>query len=255
MKTIYLDTQIVIDHFDRLDVVETVAGLRQRGFVFLYSPAHVEEMAKAQHVHQRGNLDVRLADLAELTGELAILPHETGPAVICKDAISKCLERVQDDGGREMTEFAVRLERDRMAINKARVYDRLPDKSKKAINNCLPNDIFCNNDVMCYLDHLAMHNNFRILKENFSEREATFAVLFDVLNIFGYRAEHNPIRVENRVHDVSHAIYASYADIFVTDDRKLASSSKAVFHLLDIEVEVMNRSEFRKFGSELPRTK
>jgi hypothetical protein len=250
MKIVYLDTQIVIDHLDGLDAVETVAELRKRGLIFVYSPAHVEEIAKAHHAHQRGNLDVRVSHLAELTGEVAILPHETGPAVMRKEAIAKCLGRVQDGGGREMTEFAVAFERRRITSNKASFYKTLPDKNKKAINNCLPSEIFSNMDICKYLEFMARTHNFRIRKDNFPGRQDTFETLFDTLNIFGYRAEHNSNRVENRVHDVSHAIYASYADIFVTDDRKLSDSSKAVFHLLDIDVEVMDRAEFRKFGSE-----
>lgn len=221
MKAIYLDTQIVIDHLNGLDVVETVAELRKRGFVFVYSPAHVEEIAKAHHAHQKGNLDQRVSHLAELTGELAILPHETGPAVMRKEAITKCLGRVQDDDGREMTEIAVAFERRRIASHKAKFYDPLSKKNKNEISKCLPTEIFSNVDVWNFLESIAISKNFRIRIENFSRRRDTFETLFDVLNIFGYRAEHNVKRVENRVHDVSHAIYASYAAIFVTDDGKL----------------------------------
>lgn len=72
------------------------------------------------------------------------------------------------------------------------------------------------------------------------------STLFDVLNVFGFAKVHVDHRVGNRVHDVSHAIYASYADVFVTNDMKLNRSCKAVYGLCRIDVEVLDRKQFTK---------
>lgn len=65
-----------------------------------------------------------------------------------------------------------------------------------------------------------------------------------VLNAFGLKAELADKHIENRVHDVSHAIYASYAAVFVTDDRKLLDSSMAVYERCGFGVEILNREQF-----------
>lgn len=59
-----------------------------------------------------------------------------------------------------------------------------------------------------------------------------------------------PDRSDNYIaslHDTSHAIYAAYTDIFVTNDHKLARKIKAVYEWLGVKTKVMTRDEFVDF--------
>ena len=118
------------------------------------------------------------------------------------------------------------------------------EKTRNKVRQCQWHEVFSEPIVFEHIDYMARFLGFRMRLETFQERERTLATLFDVLNGFGFRAELNAKRVENRVHDVSHAIYASYADVFVTRDRDLREQSKAVFQFCGIKVAILDYDEF-----------
>jgi len=114
--------------------------------------------------------------------------------------------------------------------------------------NLSSREIFSDRYVFSFLEHCAVKRNFRVRTDTFHGREATIDFLLKVLNIFGFRKEHGQKRVENRIHDVSHAVYGSYADIFVSNDRKLRHSVMAVYSFISIQTHILNREEFLAFS-------
>jgi hypothetical protein len=50
------------------------------------------------------------------------------------------------------------------------------------------------------------------------------------------------------LHDTSHAIYAAYSDVFVTNDANFARKVKAVYQWLGVETKVMSRQEFLEYA-------
>ena len=98
---------------------------------------------------------------------------------------------------------------------------------------------FPNNEKVSRVD-----DDFKIKKFIFKERkysrieiELTFEILFQLLNANGYRKEKKDKSVSS-IHDVSHAIYGLYCDIFVTCDENFYKKLKAVHYYLGIEREV-----------------
>lgn len=242
---VYLDRQIVIDHFNgNANITEAVAKFHESGSVFPYSPAHIEEIAGAHHTGSGAPVSEQLAHLSRLSGNWALMPTDGASAAFRIEDINACFARVYDNGGKEETDFAIEVERSGIAqyttpeanAELTRLRERLEAKNAS--------EIFQSPEVFHLLEQLAREKNFRIKVATFGEREATIAVLFDVLNRVGFRKEHNDKRIGNRVHDVSHAIYASYTDVFVTNDRKLRHSVEAIFPFCNINVEILSMDQF-----------
>lgn len=92
---------------------------------------------------------------------------------------------------------------------------------------------------------LEIRNNFKIKKflykeENCSrhEIELAFQILFELLNANGYWKEKDEDKAISSIHDVSHAIYGLYCDIFITCDHNFYKKLLAVYYYLGIEKKV-----------------
>lgn len=248
MTVIYIDRQILISHESDQQIINSIAALRAKGATFPYSPAHIEEIAKAHFVGGGPPLERQIAALQELSGGQALMPHAEGPAELRHEDILACLKRVMEYGGRELTNLAVDHERGRIQSYAGPEAKVIAPAIRRKVQKRRYDEVFTEPVIRDHMECMARSVGFRIRKSTFVEREATLAVLFDALNMFGFRPDHSDKRVENRVHDVSHAIYASYADIFVTDDDKLRDSTKAVYMLCGFDVKILDRDEFLEFS-------
>src|SRR5262249_47244053 len=74
-------------------------------------------------------------------------------------------------------------------------------------------------------------------------REVVVNLVVAYLEEIGYRADSFD-KHRSRMHDVSHAIYAAAADVFVTGDQRYRQRVKAAYHLLGIQTKVMSIDEF-----------
>lgn len=248
MVSMYLDQQIIVSHEDDDAIIAAVRSLRAAGATFPYSPAHVEEIARAHQLERGLPLDGKMANLAQVSGGIAMMPTSDGPAEIRSEDPRLCLERVLRDRGRELTEDVVELERARYEAGDMSRPAGEWAAARRSVQKCTPDTVFSNAHVMAWIDNLARNLHFRRRTASFAERRDTIATLFDVLNMHGFQAEPRPHRTENRVHDVTHAIYATYADVFVSNDRKLRNTAKAVYLWCGLETEVIDRPEFLRRG-------
>jgi len=244
MPTVYLDQQIVIESFEGGEIAAAVEAGKRKGFVFPYSPAHVEEIAAAHHRHNRADALPQIPALERLSDGWAIMARWPGPARLCREDIRACLSRVQDDGGRLLTEYAVRQEKARVLGFYENVSDTCRDEIWEELQVTTPRDVFSSSHIYAFIDNLARNENFRIRLDSFKEREATFDCLYNVLNAFGFQKVHSEHRIEGRMHDVSHAIYAYYADMFVTNDGKLRKSSDAIYAYTGVKTQIVDRRGF-----------
>ncbi|KJZ12299.1 hypothetical protein TW85_16030 [Marinomonas sp. S3726] len=103
-----------------------------------------------------------------------------------------------------------------------------------------------------YLDHLAAMSvrqvglrDFKypeILKSH-TAFERCIEITFCYLESIRYRPEAVK-KSRSRMHDVSHAIYASISDILVTDDDRFSMKLQAVYKYWGIETEVLSTDSF-----------
>lgn len=244
MQTVYLDQQIVISSFDGGEVAAAIEAGKSKGIIFPYSPAHVEEIAAAHHRHKREDALAQIPALDRLSGGWAIMARRLGPAELIQESIYDCLARVQDNGARLLTEIVVEMEKARVAGYHENVSDRDKNEVWASVQRCTPQNVFSNPNIHAYIDKIAREDGFRIRLETHQDRENTLENLFNILNYFGFQKVDTALRIEGRIHDVSHAIYGSYADVFVTNDKKLRKSSEAIYSYTGIDVRIVDLNGF-----------
>jgi len=76
--------------------------------------------------------------------------------------------------------------------------------------------------------------------------EETITVILNFLEKIGYNQEENNsiVKLRSRMHDVTHAIYGSQADYFVTNDRRFRMKLDATYKYLDIPCSVISPDDF-----------
>lgn len=81
---------------------------------------------------------------------------------------------------------------------------------------------------------------------NHNMLEKTITVILNFLEKIGYNQEENNsvVKLRSRMHDVTHAIYGSQADYFVTNDRRFRMKLNATYKYLDIPCIVISPDDF-----------
>jgi len=76
-------------------------------------------------------------------------------------------------------------------------------------------------------------------------KEEVFDIFLKVLEKIGYSQEKNNKEptLRNFTHDITHAIYGSSSNYFVTEDQRFGKKLKAIFHFLEIPCEVIGANE------------
>ena len=59
----------------------------------------------------------------------------------------------------------------------------------------------------------------------------------------GYKSD-SPADYRNTMHDITHTIYATHANFFVTDDKRTRGKAEAVYSLLKVPTIVLSKEEF-----------
>lgn len=273
MKKIYLDNNIVIDLKNTREesVKNTIASLDRNEYQILYSPAHVEEIAVTT-MHHGKSAEVaadKLAFLAELTNSTELLPFrlhglkliEHKGIFVYKEHPKRCYKRVIE--GYDANAIAEALQKQKLA--NAEAFGKLANVTSQETNNI---DIQREIDVSKPRIHQILINHYNLLRANeqlgdylpavcpgcndlnfryarnyFPLHELLMEKIFDFLEVRRYFPDKSETAI-NGLHDGTHAIYAAYCDIFVTNDRKLREKTKAAFQWLGVEIIVLSRSEF-----------
>ena len=75
------------------------------------------------------------------------------------------------------------------------------------------------------------------------DRETSIMFTLNFMEEIGYRAD-SFAKYCSQMHDVTHAIYGSMADVFVTMDKGFLLRLQATYHFLSVPVRVMSLEEF-----------
>ena len=86
-------------------------------------------------------------------------------------------------------------------------------------------------------------NYFKTKTPNFSELELIIEFLHNVLNKCNYYTDETQKTCTSGIHDVSHSIYGTYCDYFITQDIRLIKKLKAIYYYLGIDTKVLSLKE------------
>jgi len=244
---VYLDHNVMCDYFSRKEenIINKVKLLKEK-VAFPYSPAHLEEVANIKKSNLPSEEIMNLVTqningIIDITGYYEYLPNEK---IISKlEDPMLCFYRVIKDYDKTTTyaEFLhEKLFQERFGVK--------DDYIIANIGNLNPYDLFENVNVKRALLVFCKNDSSEIVKlkeHNYLCEKLTYSIdnLVCFLELIGFYSDRlNQYR--SNLHDISHLIYASKADYFVSGDKKTRCKAKAVYSFLNIETKVIDKDEF-----------
>ena len=262
MKYIYLDHNVYIETLEDNDLYDFLnAEKNNKDIKFLYSPAHIEEIYK---VKSNGNskfkdkMEPLMLNISEITCNSELSPSKKN-IILRRENPLDCYRRIESNDTTKIIEYIGDISR-REDCEK---FDSLSRKEQKSIstipfNEILENEIIkselakLDNSIKKYNLACALMNkkgltknfsfkkgNFNNLRNSFHDLEFTIQELFRVLNFCGYKGERKENTNTSRIHDVTHAIYATKSNYLISADSKFVDKCKAVYYYLGVATEVI----------------
>lgn len=222
---IYLKENVPLNQIDKLT----------KKYQFVYSPAHLEELANSirkNNFEYNDKIKFDLYYLSKLTNNIEFLPHIDQGIIIRSESPYCPLKRViKDFDGTVLSEqieenFLKKRnkkemkERFLMKIGKSNWYMEYQKEPKK--------EIFWEKHK----------SNYEFLFTTLDEISA----LFDILDT-------NPEPIEkyrSHLHDTTHLIYATQSDVFITNDKKLGDKADKIYKFFGIPTKIIDYKYFLK---------
>lgn len=241
---IYLDLNVVVDAMNNRAAAlsEALELARQKGARFAYSPAHIEEIANIyRSTATDSECDIYISEhlrfIAALTDCLEIFPAENGPAILKHEHPVDCMRRVVERY--ELTYVA--------ECNEETLRAYLPASTSTAIEP----DAFTREPLKSvFAERLYLRGYERDAMPTGLELRNSHTITTALIDICFRSIHHAGIGLENKsktrsgIHDVTHAIYAVPADIFVSGDARMLGKVKASYRVLQTQCIPLSVDEF-----------
>ena len=228
-----------------LELVDAVKQSQFFGAKVVYSPAHIEEIVNIYRTEESDEdcdryIREHLEFLASLTDCWEFLPSESGsagPGRLKQEHPAVCLKRVIDLY--ELTYFA--------EGNETVLREYIPQSNSVPA----PIDAFKDENVLKIFKNrlfLRGHREEELpygakLRDSHSKTAAIIDICFRSLHDAGFGLEKKS-KTRSSIRDVTHAIYGTMADIFVSGDTRMLAKLKASYKLLKADCIPMNPEEF-----------
>lgn len=273
MKYLYLDHNIYIETLENMELRERLKSLSEENLQCVYSPAHIEEIYKVEaneNSPHKDKMKELMNIISEVTKNMEILPTDS-ELMITKEPPKRCYSRVKGIDTRERVEQDSKIKFDVDTANYKKALDA--DKHNSSISTIEPDKIWEFPSVKAIIDEFnenrekiigrynnslevqllellnvdkklpdsfcLQQGNFAMLKSSHKQLEYTIETLFRILNYSGYNAEKSEKTTISGTHDVSHSIYATKADYFLSTDRRFVKKCQAVYHFLGLNKSVI----------------
>jgi len=255
VKKIYLDMNVFSEyaHSDRplnKFTKNLIKKFKESNYRLLYSPAHIEESAvifrKENDVNKAKNfIENILYNITEITNNYECLPTEKD-IVIKKENPEECYGRVMEKYiltiiAENIEYFSVKHKRDCVDCiltnyNIDRVY----------IGNIRPENLFNDKKIQkIFSDYNLKLEKWKVIKNNHKKTEITISILYDFLETIGYKSSGEKY-YRSMMHDVTHSIYATKSDIFITNDKKFKTRVEAIYAYLEIPTRIYLLKDLKK---------
>lgn len=130
----------------------------------------------------------------------------------------------------------------------------------RLISQYAPEKIFSHEGVARYAEVSFKENNLdykkipspEMFKKSHHKKEEYITTLMNLLEKSGYKQEkkNHEASIIGRMHDVSHSIYASRAEYFVTNDERLSKKTTATYFKLGIPTKILSVEDFLTLNFE-----
>lgn len=252
-KILYLDQNALVDVIKNRDpaFAHAVQRFRQLGGRIVYAPPHIEEIANiyrsnASEPDCEKHVAEHLKGIRELTDCWEFLPNEepNSPGRLLQEDPAECLDRVIDQY--ELTYVA---EGNEQALRDLVLQNQVKPTPANAFSNAILHSIWKNRMWNRGFDPESYPTG-NSLRDSFKATEGMIDICFRSLHDAGYGLE-KKAKTRSAIHDVSHAIYATMADIFVSGDSRMLDKTTAVYRFLETDCEVLSKEDFISYVDSL----
>ncbi|SAL82225.1 hypothetical protein AWB68_06431 [Caballeronia choica] len=257
---IYLDYNLFAYMYDetRLDLNAKVRALSDR-HMFPYSPAHMEEIAtavmNAPTIETMDRLEAamrKIDSVSQISRNVELFPVSSGPMVLKEEQPLACFRRVV----LHYDKNPIVEENEEQILAFFKVGDPHGKLANKVSN--LADDFLLNSDhgrdlqLKLLLDidfsfrcksHGVKDFTWPEISGHFPVLERAIELAMNFLEQSRYRPEHIS-KSRSRMHDVTHCIYATGCDQFVTHDKRLNDKVRAVYRYFGVPTRVLTLEEF-----------
>lgn len=217
-------------------------------YQFVYSPAHLEELANSIRKNDfiyNESIEKDLKYLSYLTNNIEFLPDIDEGIKICFESPYFPLKRVIEeyDGTIISEELEKNFLENRQLIRKEqRVKVRgsdisgvlsTPEAEKLMYNYTWYND---------YKDIGDKEKFWNKYKSNYNFLFTSLVELVNMIEILDNNPEPSK-KYRSHLHDTTHLIYATKSDIFVTHDNRLFDKAKEIYSFLGVNTEIVRQEE------------
>ncbi|WP_312315878.1 hypothetical protein [Stenotrophomonas sp.] len=274
MTTLYLDHNVLIDIQKRRreDLVARINGLNRSAFDVVFSPAHIEEVAALRMHHGHADEVAPFLDfLSRLTHNRVLLPYpRRSVAQVEQRGIYLSVEHPSETFGRVIgnygnNAFAEAHQREKITSgiafgethgvdsrtsNTMDIAHELDALAPKLIAILDANIAAMRGSPLApYLPSCAPSRSqlsFAHLARYFPVHEVVIEKVFEFMDLLNYYPN-KPKQYLSGLHDTTHAIYAAYCDVFVTNDAGLRHRTLAAYHWLGVKTRVFTGAEFVEY--------
>ena len=122
---------------------------------------------------------------------------------------------------------------------------------KRIIGTLSSSEIFSNDSIINLIHNeyptLNLSRKYKEISSSHREIEKIITELLTILEVVGYKAEGRN-KSRSRMHDNTHAIYATKADYFIIGDKKYRQKVKAVYEHLQVSTMILSVTEFIEYN-------
>ena len=251
-KIIYFDTNIVAE-FIQGNIKNEVDLLKSKHYLFPYSPFIIEDKIKSNKLYLKD--EIRLIE--ELSEKFEILYDDNFNLIIVKENVSNCYKRVKlflPETSTAEDFYYLNFEQSKFV---------LPNHLKRKIEsskdlNFLSN---CNKEEDSFLKYIINFYKFNFSLDELKSNSIFTKSIYEKLkivdqlnkffNIISFQCDNEEQKIKSNMQDLEHIKVATYANYFVTNDKKLLNSAKVIFKFLDIKTEVLNLEDFKKLANKI----
>lgn len=239
---VYLDQNILSQYAKEPELKSRLNELKNnRELSFYYSPSHLEEIFKIPN--EKSKLLV-ISSLRELTNNVIILPENDINAFFVEEPKFGLRRVAHYDGSTQvLEELMVVSSKDReMYLDK---YDTKGHKDRIANDN----DIFNSLSDEKFRELILLSNSQMFDKKSFKGIKNRVTLLHAIytlsnsLTLIGYKLDKKEKTIKSARHDIEHLVYASEAELFVTNDRGLMSRANQIYKFMGIKTKAIALDE------------
>lgn len=237
---VYLDNNILVSLEDNEIDISELNSISKKYF-YMYSYAHIQELMEAKDSFSNLKKN-RFKTIQELTKNMYLFPDNDN-INLKEESPEKVLSTLRMFSG--LTNLFKQSVRD-FNIDRTR-FIRVLNIDSKRINSYTPSE------VTEYIDNALRSNLFLTLNTLLDLSGTTLreriSTLFNVLDFVGFWKDKKTEKSNlARTYDSSHTYFASYCNLFVSNDKRARYKAKVAYEYNNIETKVLSFEDFKKMN-------